>query len=223
MPRITTKKILNNEDRQMAFEVLREVYLNEKSWIKTVEEEIPANIDQIDDCSWFLAMFNGKPAGVLRLVYDPPLEMPSDFEVKLDKDIDLDQIARNCRFVEIGRFAILPRYRRNIYVALKLMQISIREVVERDYTHFLTDVFEGEVNSPLRFHTKVLGFEVIGSHLHGDLNCSLTRIILTLDILKAYQRIKSKRNRVYRTVLEGSRDLFESKIAEQSRSKAMAA
>ncbi len=78
-------------------------------------------------------------------------------------------------------------------VAIRLMGVAVKEVVERNYTHFITDVFEGEPNSPLKFHTRILGFEIIGSHLHGELNCSLTRIILTLDILKAYQRLREKR------------------------------
>ena len=79
----------------------------------------------------------------------------------------MKEISKTSRFVEIGRFMILPRYRKNILVALRLMRIAIREVVERDYTHFITDVFEGEANSPFRFHAKILGFEVIGTHLHG--------------------------------------------------------
>ena len=77
-------------------------------------------------------------------------------------------------------------------VAIRLMGTAVKEVVERNYTHFITDVFQGEPNSPLKFHTRILGFEIIGTHLHGELNCSLTRIILTLDILKAYQRLQRK-------------------------------
>ena len=73
------------------------------------------------------------------------------------------------------------------------------------YTHFITDVFEGEAHSPLNFHTRVLGFEVIGRHLFGELNCSSTRIILTLDILKLYNRVKDSRSRIYQELLEGIR------------------
>lgn len=70
-------------------------------------------------------------------------------------------------------------------------------------------------HSPLHFHTKILGFEVIGSHLHGELNCSSTRIILTLDILKAYQRLKERKNRIYQEVTAGIRDLLDRKLAER--------
>ena len=124
-------------------------------------------------------------------------------------------MATECNIVEIGRFMIRPEFRKNIRVALKLMQAGIREVVERGYTHFLTDVFESDPNSPLHFHTKILGFEVIGSHLHGELNCSSTRIILTLDILKAYQRLKERKNRFYQEITAGIQDLLERKLAER--------
>ena len=108
---------------------------------------------------------------------------------------------------------ILPEYRKKILVAIRLMGSSVREVVERNYTHFITDVFEGEPHSPLKFHTRILGFEVIGKHLYGELNCSLTRIILTLDILKAYKRMKTRRSRVYAQLTEGIQGVLEAKLA----------
>jgi len=92
------------------------------------------------------------------------------------------------------------------------MGSAVKEVVERNYTHFITDVFDGEPHSPLKFHTRILGFEVIGQHLYGELNCSLTRIILTLDIVKAYKRLKQRRNRMYRHLTEGVQGLLEAKL-----------
>ena len=96
------------------------------------------------------------------------------------------------------------------------MGVAVREVVERNYTHFITDVFEGEPHSPLGFHTRVLGFEVIGSHVYGELNCSLTRIILTLDILKAYKRMKERRNRLYWSLTEGIRGQLDGKLGQMA-------
>lgn len=87
-----------------------------------------------------------------------------------------------------------------------------QEVVERGYTHFITDVFEGEAHSPLNFHTRVLGFEVIGRHLFGELNCSSTRIILTLDILKLYNRIKDSRSRIYQELAGGLHAAFGKRL-----------
>ncbi|MFZ5517745.1 MAG: N-acyl amino acid synthase FeeM domain-containing protein [Candidatus Zhuqueibacterota bacterium] len=215
MAKITVVKILNSETRKKAFEVIEQVYLQEKNWIYSVQNEIPEDVATNERYSWFLASVNGKPAGVLRLYYDPPLEFPADFKVTLHRDVDLKAFAATCRFVEIGRFMILREYRKKILVALRLMRIAIREVVQRDYTHFITDVFENEPNSPLQFHTRVLGFEVIGTHLHGELNCSLTRIILTLDILKAYQRLRERNNRIYWSLTRGIRGALNKKLAAQ--------
>ncbi len=213
MSKLTTTRIDTSEKRQEALRVVRDVYYNEKKWISDPEQEIGTEICKDDvKYSWFMVKVNDEPAGLLRLHYDPPLEFPAEFKVSLRKDIDLKAIAENGRFVDIGRFMILPRYRRKILVALRLMRAAIKEVVERNYTHFITDVFEGDPHSPFHFHTKVLGFEVIGTHLHGELNCSCTRIILTLDILKAYKRIKQRRNKIYRLLTADVRGILDKKL-----------
>lgn len=212
MSRIETRKVLDEETRSLALQVIEQVYHQEKNWIHAAEEEIPGGIGREDRYSWFLATVNDSPAGVIRLVYDPPLDLPPEYQVTLKQEIDLEDLARRGRFVDIGRFMILPEYRRKFLVAIRLMGIAVREVIERNYTHFITDVFEGEPHSPLNFHTRILGFEIIGSHLHGELNCSLTRIILTLDILKSYQRLKRQRKRLYANLTEGFRGLLEEKM-----------
>lgn len=213
MAKIQTLKVADEATRILALQVIEQVYRQEKNWIKTVEAEIPVQLEPEGRYSWFLATVNDQPAGVLRLLYDPPLELPTEFQVSLRHDIDLKQMAQNSRFAEIGRFMILPEYRKKMLVAIRLMGIAVKEVVERNYTHFITDVFQGEPHSPLKFHTRILGFEIIGSHLHGELNCSLTRIILTLDILKAYQRLSQKKNRIYWNLTEGIRGCLDSKLA----------
>lgn len=218
MSKVTTVKVLNKETRKQALQIIEAVFLKEKKWIFNAEEQIPADIGTSSRFSWFLAYVNDEPAGVMRLVYDPPLQLPENFQVTLREDINLDEIAKQGKFVEVGRFMILPKYRRRILVALRLMRIAVQEVVERDYTHFITDVFENEIHSPFNFHTRILGFEVIGKHLYGELNCSCTRIILTLDILKAYKRIKERRGHVYQAVLEGLTDVLDKKLAQQAHS-----
>jgi hypothetical protein len=212
MSKVRAVKVLNEEIRQQALKVINAVYLREKAWLKSAENEIPNNYQSSRKYSWFLATVNTDAAGVLRLVYDPPLELPAQYGATFNKDIDVKELEKKCRFVEIGRFMILPRYRRNPLVALRLMRRSIKEVVERDYTHFITDVFENEPHSPFHFHTRVLGFQVIGRHIHGDLHCSCTRIILTLDIMKAYERIKKQRNRIYNLLTRRSRALLDKKL-----------
>jgi hypothetical protein len=210
---MTVSKVMDAAARQRALQVVAGVYWQEKNWIKSVGQEIPADIGAQNRTSWFLAQVNGRPAGVLRLYYDPPLELPAECQATFKKGFDPQQLIGAGRYVEIGRVMILPEYRKKVFVALRLMGAAVKEVVERNYTHFITDVFEGEPHSPLKFHTRILGFEVIGKHLYGELNCSLTRIILTLDILKAYQRLKNQRSRITWSLTEGIRGALEAKSA----------
>lgn len=205
MSSINVTKIVSPEERQAARTVIDAVFVREKRWIDGTHEQIPEDYASNDRCSWFLARVGQSPAGVMRLCYDPSFDLPDSFQVSLEPGVDLQQVKALGSFVEIGRFMIMPQFRRQYLVALRLMRAATAEVVERGYTHFVTDVFEGEVHSPLNFHTRVLGFEVIGRHLLGELNCSSTRIILTLDILKLYNRIKDSRSRIYQELSEGMR------------------
>ncbi len=210
---ITVERVLTEEGRSAAVEVIERVFQREKKWIKAAQEQLPQALEESGRYSWFLAKVNGRPAGVLRLMYDPPLELPEEYHVRLLPGVNIERMKQEGRYVEIGRFMIKGEFRKNPRIALRLMRTATREVLERDYTHFITDVFEGEPNSPLNFHTRVLGFEVIGKHLFGDLNCSSTRIILTLDILKVYRRIRNSRSRVYSELTEGMRGILERKLA----------
>lgn len=210
---ITVERVLYGGARKDAVEVIEQVFKKEKKWIDAAQEQLPETLDERGCYSWFLARVDGRPAGVLRLMYDPPLELPREYDVRLLPGINIEKMKQDGRYVEIGRFMIKSEFRRSPRIALRLMRAATREVLERDYTHFITDVFEGEPNSPLNFHTRVLGFEVIGKHLFGDLNCSSARIILTLDILKVYRRIRNDRSRVYSELTEGMRGILDKKLA----------
>lgn len=209
MKSVNVQKVVAPEVRQQALSVIEAVYLQEKQWIQDPGNEISENGAERMDQSWFLVSVDGAPAGVIRLVYDPVLELPAEYGVTLEAGIDLENLKRHGRFVDIGRFMILPRYRRNIRVVMKLMREAIVEVAQRGYTHFVTDVFENDPHSPLRFHTQVLGFERIGTHRYGELACASARIILILDIARAYQRLKKRENKVFKEVGEGLRDFME--------------
>jgi hypothetical protein len=208
---ITVRKIQSAADRKRGLAVVEAVYLTEKQWIDSAGTEIPADAATRRDQSWFLVSVGDEPAGVIRLVFDPRLEMPAEYGVTLEPEVDFEGLKRHGRFVDIGRFMIVPRYRRNTRVVMKLMRGAILEVVDRGYTHFVTDVFENDPHSPLRFHTHVLGFERIGTHRQGELACSSTRIILILDIVRAYHRLKLRGNRVWRELGVGLRDLIEAR------------
>ncbi len=203
MSGIQVVKVMHPETRKQALEVIDCVYKKEKHWIEKPDIEISEDIDRQQKMSWFLAFSGNEPAGVLRLIYDPPLSVPEEYQVTFNPDIDWKTIAMHGRFVDIGRFAVLSSHRRNFRISIRLMKKALEEVVSRGYTHFITDVFEGEMHSPLNFHTRILGFDRIGKHVHGELNCKCTRIILALDILKAYQRLRRRKSALYRFLLEG--------------------
>jgi hypothetical protein len=193
MVSIESGKIVGEPSRNQALKVIEAVYLLEKKWIHLAEIEIPPDIGSLTNYSWFLTTVDGKPAGVIRITYDPSLEFPPELGVTLNEGVDLKQIAQTCKIAEIGRFMILPEFRRNIRVVLSLMRVAAMEVIARKYTHFLADVFENDQTSPLNFLTKMLGFEAIGSHLRGELNCTSNRIILALDIHKGYRLLKDRK------------------------------
>lgn len=200
---VTAARVASYRSREAAFQVIDEVYRNEKGWIADFRREIPEDAGERSDQSWYLVQVGGEPAGAIRLVYDPDLALPAEYGVELEPGIELDRLRRAGRFVDIGRFMILPRFRRDVRVALELMKAAIREVVERGYTHFVTDVFESDPHSPLRFHTRVLGFERIGTHRRGELASESVRVLLILDIARAYQRLQQRGNRVFRKLGEG--------------------
>ena len=209
---VTAKKVLTPRDREDALSVIEAVYLQEKKWIRDLDSEIPSSLAAREDQSWFLVEVGGEPAGVIRLVYDPPLEMPAELGVSLEPHVDLEALKRRGRFADIGRFMIVPRYRRNIRVVMRLMQAAIPEVVSRGYTHFLTDVFEDDPHSPYRFHTRVLGFERIGTHRFGELACTSTRIILILDIARSYRRLRKRENKLVKELGQGLGEVLESRL-----------
>lgn len=209
MREVTVTKVESAETRARALRVIEEVYQNEKQWIRDARTEISEDIASRRDQSWFLVSVGDEPAGAIRLVYDPSLEIPEEYGVTLEEGVDIAGLQRGNRFVDIGRFMILPRHRRNIRVVLRLMRAAIAEVVERGYTHFLTDVFESDPHSPLRFHTQVLGFERIGTHRLGELACNSVRIILILDIARAYRRLKRRKNKVFKELGEGLQEVME--------------
>ncbi len=206
---IHTVRIESAADRLAAMEVIADVYLEEKRWIHDVEAEISLDGAAQARTSWFLARVGRRPAGVIRLTYDPPLEAPPELAFRFEQGVDLAALASGCRFADVGRFMIVPRYRRQIRVALSLMRTAVEEVVARGYSHLITDVFESDPHSPLAFHTRVLGFQRIGTHRYGELACDSVRVILVLDIQKSYARLKQRRHKVFRFLTAGLQERLE--------------
>jgi ribosomal protein S18 acetylase RimI-like enzyme len=197
--RFSVQRDVDEAGRQQVIEVLRATYLREKRWVSDPEAQIPPEDLQCDDISWFVVSRRSRPAGVLRVRYDPPVAAYAKYGFKLlDPDLPVESFLREHRIAEIGRFAVVPRYRRRFMVAAALIRAACGETVERGYTHFITDVFEDEAHSPYGFHTRVMGFYPVATHEVGELNCRNRRITMVLDLKAAYQRLKRRGNWIYR-------------------------
>lgn len=190
--RLEVARVRSAEDREAALSVVAEVYGAEKRWIAEASPEIPREPAEEESVSWLLARVEDEPVGVVRLQYDPPLELPAEAEVELEPGIDLARLAASGRFVEIGRLMIRERWRSRPSVVLELMRAAVEEVVGRGYTHLVTAVFEDDPHSPYGFHTRQLGFERIGTHRRGELLCASRRILLVLDLARSYRTLKQR-------------------------------
>lgn len=187
--------------RAQALEVLRSTYQDEKGWVDHAETQLPASDLNSPVISWFVAFRGRRPAGVLRVYYAPPLDQYRDYQVTLlDPRIDVDRFLSTTRIAEIGRFAIIPSCRRNLLLAVALMRAATRETLERGFTHYITDVFENDPHSPYGFHTRVMGFHPVATHDDGELRCASRRITMILDLKAAYQRLKGRRNWIFRSL-----------------------
>lgn len=202
VPRKTrVTRVADRLTRADALEVLRSTYQVEKGWVAQAESQLPESDLTSPLLSWFVAYRGETPAGVLRVHYQPPIAQYRDYAVTLlDPDIDVDALLGETPIAEVGRFAIVPRLRRNPLIAVALMRAATRETLERGVTHYITDVFEDDPHSPLGFHTRVLGFAPVATHDHGELNCRSRRITMVLDLKAAYHRLRDRRGWVFRTL-----------------------
>jgi hypothetical protein len=197
--RISAERVADERGRRRVVRVLSATYRREKRWIANAAEQIPASDLQREDLSWFLVSVRGRPAGVLRVRYDPPLAEYAKYGLKpLEGGVKVEDFIRDNRIAEIGRFAVRARYRGNMMVAAALMRAATAETVARGYTHFVTDVFENDPHSPFGFHTRVMGFLPVATHDVGELRCESRRITMVLDLRAAYKRLKARGNWLYR-------------------------
>jgi hypothetical protein len=207
-------RVTDEAGRQSALAVLRATYRNEKNWT-TDEETLFAESDlQTENISWFVVFYGDEPVGVLRVFYDPPLELYTKYGFEMlgeGEGMNVDAFIRDNKIAEIGRFAVLPEYRTKITVVAALMRAAGRDTLERGYTHYITDIFENEEHNPYQFHTRIMGFTPVATHNVGELNCLNRRITLVLNIKAAYNRLKKNGNWIYRFLTEG----WDAKLHEQ--------
>ncbi|UCF66671.1 MAG: GNAT family N-acetyltransferase [Acidobacteriota bacterium] len=214
--RVRALKIVDEAGRARGLEVLRATYREEKRWVDDEATQLPADDLERDDVSWFLVEVDERPVGILRVLYDPPLELYRHYEMKLTvAGIDVEEFLSQHRIAEIGRFAVLPEFRKYVVVVATLMRAASSETVSRGFTHYITDVFEDDPHSPYRFHTRIMGFQPVATHEVGELNSSSRRITLLLDLKAAYQRLRAGGGLIYRVLTEG----WDEKLHERMGSK----
>jgi Acetyltransferase (GNAT) family len=190
--RLSVVPVISECERQEALQVLRATYEREKRWVTDGNKVFsPDDLDRFE-VAWFLARSNREPVGVLRVMFNPPLETYAqyDFQPVPGSRFDVAEFVKRSRVAEIGRFAVLPEHRGNHYIAASLMRAAVRDTLERGFTHYVTDIFEGEKHSPYLFHTRVMGFEPVATHDVGELNCPNRRITMVLDLQAAYRRLR---------------------------------
>jgi hypothetical protein len=201
--RIRVLRVARDLDRVEALKVLKATYREEKNWVADETRMFAPGDLTNRDVSWFVAFVGTQPVGVVRVLYSPPLELYHEYKLKpIDGELDVDTFVRTHRIAEIGRFAVVPEYRRDLLVAAALMRAASKETVERGYTHYITDIFEGERHSPYKFHTRVMGFQPVATHDTGELNCPCRRITMVLDLAAAYRRIRERQNWIFRYLTE---------------------
>lgn len=202
--RIRVLRAVTDADRIHALQVLKATYRDEKNWVKDETNVFAPEDLGSDQVSWFVVFVDNKPVGVLRVLYDPPLQTYREYGLKqISPGIDIEAFIRKNRIAEIGRFAILPEYRKYSVVVVSLMGVASGETVGHGFTHYITDIFEGERHSPYHFHTHVMGFQAVAMHDVGELNCPNRRITMILDLKEAYHRLRVSHAWVFRLLTEG--------------------
>jgi hypothetical protein len=197
--RVQVERVADEAGRQRVMAVLQATYQREKQWVSDTQAQVPPEDIGRGDLSWFLVSVRGRPAGVVRILYAPPLAQYAQYGFKLiDPALAVDDFIRQSRVAEIGRFAVLRCYRSRFMVAAALMRAAAAETVARGFTHYVTDVFEDDPHSPYGFHTRIMGFFPVATHDVGELQCRSRRITLVLDIRAAYKRLKTRGTWIYR-------------------------
>jgi hypothetical protein len=211
---VKVERITDESGRDAILEVLIATYQKEKKWIADPAHQFSSADIQRHDIAWFMVRFDGRPVGVLRTLYDPPILQYANYGLKLiDRHLDIESFLKHNRIAEVGRFAVVAEHRGNFLLAAALMRAATEEMVVRGYTHVVTDVFEDDPHSPLGFHTRVMGFMPVATHDHGELHCTSRRITLVLDLKSSYLRLKTRGNWVYRYLTAHWPDALHRRLA----------
>ena len=202
--RLSVEKIRDTQTRNGALGVLQTVYQGEKDWVNDLDKFFPEEDLRNPNVAWFLARIDGEPIGVTRVLYEIPMELYKAYGFQLvDQGIDVEAFIKNHRIAEVGRFAVVPKHRKKIMVAAILMRAAATETVERGFTHFITDVFETDPNSPYKFHQRILGFRTVATHNIGELKHMGRRITMLLDLKHAFRTMRARNGWIFRFITQG--------------------
>ena len=211
---VSSERVTDPAARRAVVKVLRATYHREKQWVSDPASQFPPADLARDDISWFVAKVDGKPVGVMRVLYDPPLLEYAKYGFTLLASAPkIEDFVKTNRVAEIGRFAVLPEYRRKFMIAAELMRAATEETVARNYTHFVTDVFEDDPHSPLGFHTRVMGFLPVATHDVGELESRSRRITMVLDLKACYRRLSVRRSWFFRYMTGQWADALHQRLA----------
>jgi hypothetical protein len=207
-------RVASESERQKALAVMRATYQREKGWVNDVEPMFPKEDLARGDLSWFIATRRNEAMGVLRVLYNPPIEQYQKYGLTaIDGALPAYDLIKSERIAEVGRFAVIAERRKCVGVVLSLMRAATREIVSRGYTWLVTDVFEDDPHSPLRFHTRIIGFRPVATHEVGELSFKGRRITLLLDIKIAYQTLKSRGTWFFRAMTKDWTEVMHKRLA----------
>lgn len=212
---IKVERVTDTAGRNLVVQVLSATYHKEKGWVDDAEDQIPASEVTRGDVSWFLALLEAQPVGVLRVLYDPPLVQHAkhgDYKV-LGPRKDVERYLNQSKIAEVGRFAVVAEHRSNFMLAAALMRAATEAMLSRGCTHIITDVFEDDRHSPFGFHTRVMGFMPIATHDRGELNCASRRITMVLDLKASYQRLRTRGHWLFRYLTKHWDDTLHHRFA----------
>jgi hypothetical protein len=202
--RITARRVTDEAGRRRVIDILAATYHLEKQWVADPAEQIPHDHLTRDDIAWFVVTLADRPAGALRVLFDPSYAEYAAYGLTLlDPTLRVEEFLRRGRIAEVGRFAVKPEYRGQFMIAVALIRAATEETVARGCTHLVTDVFEDDPHTPYGFHTRVLGFRPVATHDVGELRCHSRRITLVLDLSAAYGLLNTRQNWLFRYLTGG--------------------
>jgi hypothetical protein len=109
---VTARRVAHEGDRRRVVEVLAATYYCEKHWVTDPETQIPPGDLDRSDVAWFVVTLDGRAAGALRVLYDPPYAQYLGYGLKmLDPTLRVEEFIRPNRIAEVGRFAVKPEFR----------------------------------------------------------------------------------------------------------------